>query len=414
MNKTGYLKPTRLASVADVIFSNVDKLSSSGEIQIRLCNYTDVYYNRRIHSRLQFKLATATSREIERFRLLAGDVVITKDSESADDIAVPAYVDDNIPNLVCGYHLAILRPKKDILDGRFLTQLLQQQHTRQYFATLANGVTRFGLGTDAINEARIRLPNIAVQRKIADILTTWDEALEKLDALIAAKERRKKVLMQKLLTSRMRFPALANSPWKEVRMGELLSRVYRPIDWTADMKLSLVSLRRRCGGLFRRPVVLGADYKTQDLHELKVNDFLVSKRQVSHGAWAMVPSGFEGSHVSKEYAIFVNTSPDRLYMPYFAWLAQTPCMIHLARVASTGVHIEKLIFDPKEFLRKSIRIPVAITEQKQIAAILDSIQLELHLLRAHRHARAQQKRGLMQQLLTGKVRVNISQGGQYA
>ena len=142
-----------------------------------------------------------------------------------------------------------------------------------------------------------------------------------------------------------------------MRMGELLTRVFRPIEWTAEMQLSLVSLRRRCGGLFRRPDVLGSDYKTQDLHELESNDFLISKRQVVHGAWALVPPDFAGSLVSKEYAIFVNASPDKLHMPFFAWLAQTPRMIRLARVASTGVHIEKLIFDPEVFLRESIRIP---------------------------------------------------------
>lgn len=400
-------KPTRLASVAEVIFSNVDKSILPGEIQVRLCNYTDVYNNRRIDGRLRFKRGTATPREIERFHLLKGDVVITKDLESANDIAVPAYVAEDIPDLVCGYHLAIVRPKIGMLDGRFLAQLLQLHHIRQYFATLANGITRFGLGTAAINEAKITLPNVAIQRKIADILTTWDESLEKLDALIVAKERRKRALMQQLLTGKMRFPAFASASWKKVRMSEVLARVYRPIEWTDDLPLSLVSLRRRCGGLFRRPDVLGADYKTQDLHELKRYDFLVSKRQVVHGAWALVTPDFEGSHVSKEYAIFVNAAPDKLHMPFFSWLAQTLRLIRLARVASTSVHIEKLIFDPEVFLRESIHIPAAIPEQKRIVAILDAAQSELHLLHAQRGALDQQKRGLMQRLLTGAIRVRL-------
>jgi type I restriction enzyme S subunit len=257
----------------------------------------------------------------------------------------------------------------------------------------------------AFLSAEVPTPPISEQHKIADILTTWDEALEELDALIAAKERCKKALMQRLLTGRMRFPASAKSAWKKIRMGELLSRVFRPIEWTADRPLSLVSLRRRCGGLFRRPDVLGADYKTHDLHELKSDDFLISKRQVAHGAWALVPPDFEGSLVSKEYAIFLNKSPDKLHMPFFAWLAQTPRMIRLARVASTGVHIEKLIFDPEVFLRESIRIPAAVAEQEQIAITLDAAQSELNLLRAQRTALDQQKRGLMQRLLTGRVRV---------
>jgi type I restriction enzyme S subunit len=294
-----------------------------------------------------------------------------------------------------------------MLDGRFLAQLLQLHHIRQYFATLANGITRFGLGTAAINEANITLPNVAIQQKIADILTTWDEALEKLDALIAAKDRRKQALMQQLLIGKIRFPAFASASWKKVRMSEVLTRVFRPIEWTEDLPLSLVSLRRRCGGLFRRPDVLGADYKTQDLHELKRYDFLVSKRQVVHGAWALVKPDFEGSHVSKEYVIFVSAAPDKLHMPFFSWLAQTPRLIRLARVASTGVHIEKLIFDPDVFLRESIRIPATVTEQKQIAVTLDATQSELRFLYAQRAALDQQKRGLMRRLLTGAIRVRM-------
>ena len=96
---------------------------------------------------------------------------------------------------------------------------------------------------------------------------------------------------------------------------------------------------------------------------------------------------------------------DKLHMPFFAWLAQTPRMIRLARVASTGVHIEKLIFDPDVFLRESIRIPASLEEQQHIAAILDTADHELTLLRTQRNALDQQKCGLMQRLLTGKVRV---------
>jgi type I restriction enzyme S subunit len=265
------------------------------------------------------------------------------------------------------------------------------------------------INTSELAEFKVPVPPLPEQRKIADILTTWDEALTQLDALIEAHERRKKALMQQLLTGKKRFPAFAKKPWEKVRMGEVLKRVFRPIDWSAEMSLSLVSLRRRCGGLFRRPDVLGADYKTQDLHVLHADDFLISKRQVAHGAWGLVTPEFAGSHVSKEYAILVNAAPQKLHMPFFAWLSQTPRMIRLSRVASTGVHIEKLIFDPDVFLRDSIRLPNDREEQRQIATILDTANQQLSLLRTQRAALDQQKRGLMQRLLTGKLRVKTTQ-----
>lgn len=247
--------------------------------------------------------------------------------------------------------------------------------------------------------------SVPEQRKIADILSTWDEALETLDALIAAKARRKQALMQQLLTGRKRVKGAAGT-WKKVRMSEVLERVFRPIDWHPDLDLNLISLRRRCGGLFRRPEVKGSEYKTQDLHEIRSGDFLISKRQVVHGAWGLVTPAFEGGHVSKEYAILDNRAPDKLHMPFFAWLAQTRRLIRLARVSSTGVHIEKLIFDPDVFLRESIRLPADLAEQEKIATILDTADQELTLLRGRRETLDQQKRGLMQRLLTGKIRVS--------
>ncbi len=240
---------------------------------------------------------------------------------------------------------------------------------------------------------------------IADILGSWDVALEKLDALISAKDRRKRALMQQLLTGKRRLTGFKGRAWKPLRMGDVLERVFRPAVVDEAGTLALVSIRRRCGGLFRRPDILAAAYKTQDLHALKAGDFLISKRQVVHGAWSIVEPAFGGTLVSKEYAILVNHAPDRLDMRFFAWLAQTPRMLRLARVASTGVHIEKLIFDPVVFLRERIRVPEDVSEQSAIAAVLDTADAELRLLRDQRAALDQQKRGLMQQLLTGRIRV---------
>lgn len=285
----------------------------------------------------------------------------------------------------------------------FLYYFLESK-TRYFREDIAPGVGQPNLNTELIGLTPLPLPPAPEQRKIADILSTWDEALETLDSLIAAKDRQKQALMQQLLTGKTRVKG-AKGKWKKVRMGDVLERVFRPIDWHADLPLNLVSLRRHCGGLFRRPDVKGSEYKTQDLHEIRAGDFLISKRQVVHGAWGYVTPEFEGGHVSKEYAILDNRAPDKLHMPFFAWLAQTRRLIRLARVSSTGVHIEKLIFDPVVFLRESIRIPADLAEQQRIATILDTADQELTLLRTQRNALDQQKRGLMQRLLTGKIRV---------
>ena len=100
--------------------SNVDKVVSEYETPIRLCSYTDVYHNEYITPDLIFMHATASKDEISKFGLSVNDVVITKDSEDWDDIGVPALVRETADDLVCGYHLALLRPRKQVMDGSFL------------------------------------------------------------------------------------------------------------------------------------------------------------------------------------------------------------------------------------------------------------------------------------------------------
>ncbi len=98
----------RLKAIASVQLSNVDKQSVEGQESVRLCNYVDVYYNEHITPDLDFMAATATPEQMRLFSLRAGDVLITKDSESWTDIAVPAVVTSDLPDTLCGYHLLSL------------------------------------------------------------------------------------------------------------------------------------------------------------------------------------------------------------------------------------------------------------------------------------------------------------------
>jgi type I restriction enzyme, S subunit len=177
-------KPLR--AVADYTVSNVDKVPAGNEAPVWLCNYTDVYNNEFITLHLDFMRATATEGEIEKFGLKVDDVVITKDSESWDDIGVPAIVKETAGDLVCGYHLAVLRPRKQILDGSFLFRCLQAKPVRVQLELAANGVTRFGIPKADIGAMTLPIPPLSQQRIIADYL---DRETARLDGLVAAKER---------------------------------------------------------------------------------------------------------------------------------------------------------------------------------------------------------------------------------
>lgn len=369
-------------------FLRVQNLQFSGRIKVE---EDTIFIDSKTHTK-----------ELARSRVYPNDVLINIVGPPLGKIGL---VTNQFPEWNINQAIALFRPGNG-LEPTYLSQYLLSSRAQSWLMSQAKKTSgQQNLTLETCSELPILTPTLPEQRKIAKILNTWDEALEKLDALVAAQEQRKRGLMQTLLTGQERVMKSKGNSWVKVRLGQVLERVFRPIQWSPDLALSLISLRRRCGGLFRRPDVLASEYKTQDLHELRDNDFLISKRQVAHGAWGIVPREFSGSHVSKEYAILVNTAPTQLHMPFFAWLAQMPRMIRLARVASTGVHIEKLIFDPDVFLREVIRIPESLEEQRKIANILYQADHELMLLKLQRDALNGQKRGLMQLLLTGKVRV---------
>lgn len=193
-----------LNEVAQVIVSPVDKKTIDGEIPVELCNYTDVYYRNTITRKINFMKATAKQSEIDKYTLKVGDVIITKDSETPGDIAVPALVSEDLNGVVCGYHLAIVRPQSKLVDGAFVNYLFTMQKTRYYFFTLATGATRFGLSIGGINKAHFKLPSLIEQRKIASVLSAADQEIETLEQKLAHLKQEEKALMRQLLTGERR------------------------------------------------------------------------------------------------------------------------------------------------------------------------------------------------------------------
>lgn len=195
-------RPVQLSDLVTITMSGVDKKSRPGEAPVRICNYTDIYYNDRIGSHCDFMVATASALEIENCTLRKGDVVITKDSETPDDIAKPAIVTEDMPGVLCGYHLAILRPRPESVHGPFLSQLLRLPRIRHEFYRASNGVTRFGLGRDAIGNLILKLPGPAEQLRIAALLSSMDRHIDLLERKLAALRELKRGLVQRLFDDR--------------------------------------------------------------------------------------------------------------------------------------------------------------------------------------------------------------------
>lgn len=232
-----------LSALADIRVSNVDKKSLPGEKAVLLCNYMDAYANDYIRSGIAFMEGTASAVEIAKFKVDAGDVVITKDSETPDDIGIPAVVMEQIDSLVCGYHLALLKTKQELVDPVFLCKQLGGERAARYFGQRAAGSTRYGLSNTVLANVPIPLPTLAKQKHIATILTGIDTAIEKTEALITKYQQIKAGMMHDLFTrgvlpnGQLR-PLRSEAPelYQETAIGWI------PREWTVVQAISLCSL----------------------------------------------------------------------------------------------------------------------------------------------------------------------------
>lgn len=172
-------KKYKLGELASVDISGVDKKSKEGEKPVRLCNFTDVYKNWAItkYHYSSFMKATAKDRDIEKFSIHKGQVAITKDSETRDDIGIPTYIADNFEDVVLGYHCALITPNEK-LDGKYLNAYLNSKMAKKYFEGYASGSgQRYTLTLDSINDIQIWLPDITNQKKLAQVLSDIDQKI---------------------------------------------------------------------------------------------------------------------------------------------------------------------------------------------------------------------------------------------
>jgi len=160
----------RVKHIATIRPSNVDKKKYDGQEEVRLANYVDVYKNDQITNDLELMVATAAEHEIAKFSLLAGDFIITKDSETWDDIAVPAFVPKTMEGVVCGYHLTLIRPNRKYVLGEFLFRTYQAIGVQDQYHYNANGVTRYGLGSYWVDNGIVPVPPLNEQHEIAEYI----------------------------------------------------------------------------------------------------------------------------------------------------------------------------------------------------------------------------------------------------
>jgi len=185
--------------------------------------------------------------------------------------------------------------------------------------------------------------------------------------------------------------------WKLVRFGDVIQVAERPVELEDDREYQLVTAKRSRGGIIPREKLLGKDILTKTQFYINAGDFLISRRQIIHGACGLVPPDLDGALVSNEYSALLTTN--NLLKEYLAYFSHTNYFQQTCFQSSVGVDAEKMIFKLEDWLKYKFPLP-PIAEQKKIAEILGSVDDAIAATQAVIDQTRKVKQGLLQQLLT--------------
>lgn len=189
---------------------------------------------------------------------------------------------------------------------------------------------------------------------------------------------------------------------KTKKISQWITLVERPVELEDNTSYQLVTVRRGFAGVESRGIFRGKEIKVKNYFVVHAGDFLISKRQIAHGACGIVPESLDGAVVSNEYNVFVPQKETNI--EFFFLIMQLPYYKRLFYLMSDGVHIEKLLFKTNDWIKRSLSLP-DLPEQQKIATILSTQDKVIELKEKLLAQKQQQKKYLMQQLLTGKLRL---------
>lgn len=193
----------------------------------------------------------------------------------------------------------------------------------------------------------------------------------------------------------IRIPRFSED-WEERKLGDILVEISRKLKMADDEIYQLVTVRRRNGGIISRGFYKGSEVLVKSQFTIKKGDYLISKRQVVHGATGIVPDYLDGSIVSNEYLVLHGTKD--LNIDFFSLLSELPSMYRKFLLSSYGVDIEKLLFDVNDWKKRRISIP-SIQEQNKITSFIEGMNKTIDLKQQELITLKQTKQGFLQKMI---------------
>lgn len=407
----------QLDALADIDSESLSN-NAAADFEFRYISLGDVDAGKLVNGKTFMTFAEAPSRARRKVR--AGDVLF---ATVRPNLKGHYFARDVFGDVIASTGFAVVRAKEVISSSAFLYQSLLSSSVDKQIRKLIAGSNYPAVNSVDVKGLCIAVPPLPEQKKIATVLSTVDDKLDVINRQIAASQSLKQGLMQTLLvrgvgtqdtTGRWVLHAdfkdseLGEIPpgWSVKAIGEALAVVERPIKMVDDQRYRRVTVKRRHGGVTLRDELPGASIKVKNQFLLEAGDFLISERQIVHGACGIVPGYLEGALVSNEYLVL--RARDGFDSNYFNYLVQLPKYAKLFLLCSQGVDIEKFLFKPKDWLKKKIPVP-PLAEQQRIAHILAAVDAKTEVLQGKQSAYQALKRGLMQKLLTGEWRVKLDE-----
>ena len=343
----------------------------------------------------------------EFYKMLKGDILYSHINSLAHVGKVAYY--DGKQDLYHGMNLLLLRANNKV-DSKYLYAYLltsQAKHIAQVIAKPA--VNQASISINDIRKIKFPVPPIGEQKKIAEILVVWDEAIEKQSRLVEKLELRKRALMQRLLTGRTRLPGF-NTPWQKVKLGEI-----GKFDKGAGVPKDKITAEG-CKAITYGEIYTKYDFVIKKFASYIDGNTAKSSKKITSGAILFAGSGETLEDIGKcvafidegvayaggDIIIFTpNTEVNSLVLSYCLNSSVVNSQKRKYGQGHSVVHIYQ-----KDLARLEFELP-SLSEQKAIAEVLTTADDEIATHRKKLDDLRKQKRGLMQQLLTGKTRVKI-------
>ena len=335
-----------------------------------------------------------------------GDLIIADASEDYEGVCECVELKNlNGRRAVSGLHTFAVRAGKEKVALGFRSYVLKHKEVRRELRRIATGISVYGVSKTNLAKLKLPLPPLPEQKAIGEVLGLMDTAINKSNQLITQKELRKKWLMQNLLTGKKRLRGYEDEKWQKKSLKDILIPVTRPVEKPKKLFLAL-GIRSHGKGTFLKHEFDPQKIAMEILYVVKENDLIVNITFAWEGAIAIVKKEDDGALVSHRFPTFTFNSNNGV-TDYFRHVIVQPRFKYLLGLISPGGAGRNRVLNKKDFLKLELKIP-SVNEQKAIARLLQAADKEIVLLKTKTEKLKEQKKGLMQVLLTGKKRLKVN------